>query len=119
MFTWLLLFGLTKNSVIFLCTIFCLNHVPTVLEKKGKKEKENVYICITVRTLSHDSISIASAKGIIFVKPRIGTTVFLQSALTEEKKLFQPWIYFFPCLIACNALRGVVVSIFLEENMNV
>lgn len=41
------------------------------------------------------------------------------SALTEEKKLFQPWIYSFPCLIARNALRGGVVSMFLEENINV
>lgn len=45
--------------------------------------------------------------------------VFLPSALTEEKKLFQPWIYSFPCLIARNALRGGVVSMFLEENINV
>lgn len=35
--------------------------------KRKKKEKENVCICITARTLLCDSISTASVKGLIFV----------------------------------------------------
>lgn len=40
-------FGLAKRSVIFLCTLFCLNHVLVVLEKKKKRNKENVCICVS------------------------------------------------------------------------
>lgn len=57
-------FSSAKNSVIFLCTRFCLNHVQMVLQ--GKK-KENACICVTARTLLCDSISAASVKGLIFV----------------------------------------------------
>lgn len=59
--------GLAKNSVIFLCTGFCINHVQDgSLKKKKRGKKENVCICLMARTLC-DSISTASIQGLIFV----------------------------------------------------
>lgn len=47
-------------------------------------------------------------------KPRSATTVLPQSALAEEKKFFQPHVYFFffAYLIVFNALRGGLVYVF-------
>lgn len=37
-------FGLAKNSVIFLCTRFCLNHVQMVLQGKKRKKKMRAFV---------------------------------------------------------------------------
>ena len=58
-------FFLAKNSVVFLCTKFCLKSRAD--DSFKKKEKERVCICILPRTLLCDSISAASVKGLIFV----------------------------------------------------
>lgn len=53
-------------------------------------------------------------------KPGSATAVSPRSALAEGKKnLFQPRVYFFAYLIVFNALRGGLVSMSLEENINV
>lgn len=53
-------------------------------------------------------------------KPRSATAVSPRSALAEGKKIFfQPRVYFFAYLIVFNALRGGLVYMFLEENINV
>lgn len=52
-------------------------------------------------------------------KPGSATAVSPRSALAEGKKnLFQPRVYFFAYLIVFNALRGGLVSMSLEENIN-
>lgn len=52
-------------------------------------------------------------------KPRSVTTVLPQSALAEEKKFFSTTFIFFAYLIVFNALRGGLVYVFGEENINV